>query len=283
MAKSGRKRFGFYQDEAAVVEVIRLKRRRRKAAAGETAYRQIARELNAEGFTTQTGKQFGGQTVKDILSPAAEPVKKKKYAKAEQPQKYWTAEEVGRIFEACRTDRERAVIEILVGTGLRRGEFVELRISDVQFKGAGGLIDVRRGKGFKRRGVVISPELAGFIHNYIKTYRSAATPGSALFERMNGVNLYYLTTKLGRRAGLAETANPHSFRHTFATVLYNYTKDITFVQQQLGHSSMETTAIYTKCLSDNKLEAMSILNAQLHLGGQFNKVHKFTRKEAKKT
>ncbi len=265
MAKVGRKPFGFYQNEQVVVEIIKLKRRRRKGQDEDTPYRQIARELNAEGYETQTGKAFKGQTVKDILSPA--PVQTKKYPKAEQPQKYWTVEQMRRIFAACRTDRERAVIEILAGTGLRRGEFVALRVYDVKFKDLGATVDVRRGKGFKRREVVISEELTKFIRSYIKTYRGSVPRGAPLFEGMNEKKLYRLTTKIGRWAGLAETANPHSFRHTFATVLYNYTKDLIFVQQQLGHNSVDTTGIYTKCFSANKLKAMNKLSSALHQTG----------------
>lgn len=272
--RRGRKRFGYYPDEASVVEIVKIKRRRRKGAAGPTSYGQIARELNVEGFKTQMGKWFTAQTVKNILNPAVSVVVKK-YPRAEQPHKYWTVTEMGRIFAECRTDRERAIMELLVGSGLRRGEFAELQVRDIAFKGSGGLVKVLRGKGFVKRDVILAPKLADFMREYMRDYRKGAGLRAPLFEGLSYKNLYYLTTKLGRRAGLTELANPHSFRHTFATILYDNTRNLILVQQQLGHRSTETTAIYTKCLDTKSLSDMGLFDRALHQRGVGGQVGKF--------
>lgn len=262
--KSGRKPYGFYQDERAIVDIIKIKRRRRKGAAEDTPYRQIARELNAEKHRTQTGKLFCGQTVCNILNPA-EPPERKKYPKKQHPDKYWSIEDVGKLFTACRTDKQKLIFELLIGAALRAGEAVALRIKDIEFIEGGALIEVREGKGCLERKVVVADGLAGFIFEYIKYYLA----GTGAKETLLGLNyqqLYYQSVKVGRWAGLTKRTNPHSFRHTFATVLYNYEKDLRFVQEQLGHSSIDTTTIYTKCVDKRKLKTMKKYNAIIHQG-----------------
>lgn len=261
--KRGRKPFGFYPDEARIVTSIGNKRRRRKGAEGPTSYGQIARELNAEKHRTQMGKEFTAQTVKNILNPASKATVKKKYLPRQQPVRYWTEAEMTVIFESCRTEFERAAINVLVGSGVRAGEFLALEIRDLVLKGKGSLIQVRCGlKNSGGRSILISQELAEWLWEYIRTYRGSAGRRDRLFiqPRGGGVmsygNLYDLTTRIGRRTGLAETANPHSFRHTFATLLYQYKQDINFVAEQLGHTTIKTTAIYAKCLNDSKLQQM---------------------------
>ena len=274
MPKQGRKQFGVTKAERDIIELIKIKRRRRKNAIEETAFNRIANELNIEGYLTRDKKPWRAQTVKNILYPPEAPPAKKGYPKQQQPNRYWTQPEVDRLLEACRTDFERTIIYILVGSGMRASELIKLRKNDLVLRGEGSLIRVRKGKGKKggkARSIIISSELADWLERYIETYRKHATEAAYLFvkprdgDRLSCGFLYRVTTRIGRRAGFTETTNPHSFRHTFATQLYNYKQDIFFVQEQLGHSSVTVTAIYSKCINDSKIEQMRNFNKRVRV------------------
>lgn len=143
--------------------------------------------------------------------------------------------------------RDRAVVEMLIATGLRVSELCALNVGDVDW--SGGTIRVV-GKGDKERLAVLGDRrtldtLAGYLQ-----LRPASTPQEALFLNRSGERLSARAVRdmLGRRcaeAGVTTHVAPHMFRHTFATWLLEQGVDIRYIQQLLGHSSLRTTEVYT--------------------------------------
>jgi integrase/recombinase XerD len=146
--------------------------------------------------------------------------------------------------------RDRAILEVLYGAGLRISELVGLDVDDVDLDE--GSVRVM-GKGNKER---IVP-LGRFAARAVKAYLTRARPslarersGAALLLNQRGGRLTRQgATKIlkacAARAGLRKRVTPHMFRHSFATHLLEGGADIRVVQELLGHASLATTQIYT--------------------------------------
>lgn len=151
--------------------------------------------------------------------------------------------------------RNRVLIRLMLATGLRAGEVVALRPEHVSIT-AGRLV-VREGKGAKDRQLWFGDDMAEALAGWSERRPSS----SYVFPTRHGGQLStrYLRAmvkRVARKAGVAEweRVSPHTLRHTFATHLYRETKDLRLVQKALGHSSIQTTQIYTH-LVDDELEA----------------------------
>lgn len=142
------------------------------------------------------------------------------------------------------------IIEILVGSGIRAKELCNLNLSDLPGVHEKDCMLVRDGKGSVTRAVDISEQLKSRIARYIKLYRKRAKPGDPLLlsewgGRIAYHSLYSRIRHVGDMAGI-NNLYPHRLRHTYLTRLYNIEKDLRFCQDQAGHASPTTTAIYAK-------------------------------------
>jgi integrase/recombinase XerD len=149
--------------------------------------------------------------------------------------------------------RDRAILETLYSTGLRRAELCGLDLYDLDH--AGELVRVRQGKGGRDRVVPIGETALAAIRRYLRDARPelVATPKEpALFvaavthRRLNVKTLNLLVRKHAEAAGIAKRVTPHVLRHTCATDLLRGGADIRHVQAILGHASVATTQIYTR-------------------------------------
>lgn len=147
--------------------------------------------------------------------------------------------------------RNKAIIEVLYGCGLRVSELVGLRISQVLF--TEGYVRVT-GKGSKERLIPLGNCAAKAMKQYIEFERVhqkiAARDSDIVFinNRGNGltrVMIFTLVKALSKRAGIRIPVSPHTFRHSFATHLIENGADLRAVQDMLGHESILTTEIYT--------------------------------------
>jgi integrase len=271
MAKTGRKYFGFYPDEKAVVEIIKLKSRKRKGGSKLGPF-AIAKELNAEGHRTQTGRLFRAQTVKDILERGTlfiSPKAKKRVKKTSLSiDDYMTAEQIVKCYKVIKSFKHKVIFDLLLGSGLRASELAALQIRDLGVFDGRTEIEVRRGKGAKQRIIIIGSRLAEQLRRYLKMYRKNAGRKEPVFLNSKALgmtyeNLYYLIKNIGHRAGVG-SLHPHALRHTFATILSNYTENSFFIKDQLGHSSLDTTAIYSKVTTDFKLRKMDLFEELIY-------------------
>lgn len=147
--------------------------------------------------------------------------------------------------------RNRTIIETLYGCGLRVSELVNLRLSDLFFEE--NFIRVI-GKGDKQRLVPISDWTIKYINIYKDTIRSHQNikpkNEDILFLNRRGGKLtremiFIIVKEATERAGIRKKVSPHTFRHSFASVLLKNGADLHSIQQMLGHESITTTEIYT--------------------------------------
>ena len=147
--------------------------------------------------------------------------------------------------------RNRCMIEVLYGCGLRVSELTELQISNINFKE--NYLKIQ-GKGDKVRFVPLADYTADFIKNYINNIRSKQKINSKhsdiLFLNSRGAQIsrqmvFLIIKEIVRKAGIQKNISPHTFRHSFATHLLQNGADLRFIQEMLGHSSITTTEIYT--------------------------------------
>ncbi len=166
-------------------------------------------------------------------------------------------EEVTRMLSAIdlsRPDghRNRAMLEVLYGCGLRVSELIHLKISKLHFdQGFIGVI----GKGDKERIVPINPTACKAVLLYLTQSRSKGKikkeAEDIVFLNVRGagisrVSVFKIVKKLALEAEIEKTVSPHTFRHSFATHLYDRGADLRAIQDMLGHSSIMTTEIYSK-------------------------------------
>jgi len=169
---------------------------------------------------------------------------------------YLSVEEIERILKACQIDprlavRDKALIEVLYGCGLRISELAGLRVGDIEFEA--GFVKVI-GKGNKQRLVPLGEFARGAIEEYLDDPIRRKHPASGshpIFINRSGstlsrVGLWKVIRKLVLRAGITKAVTPHTFRHSFATHLLAGGADLRTVQEMLGHADISTTEIYTQ-------------------------------------
>ena len=148
--------------------------------------------------------------------------------------------------------RDRAILELLYSTGMRRIELVKLAIDDLD-RGR-SLIRLRLGKGKKDRVVPIGNRAFEWVEHYMEEVRpklSLSMQEKALFLTGYAEAFHpdYLTRTVSRyidKADLGKRGSCHLLRHTCATLMLENGADIRYIQQLLGHSNLETTEIYTR-------------------------------------
>lgn len=152
----------------------------------------------------------------------------------------------------ARGKRDRAILELLYGTGIRVGECERLDLRDLDL--ASGVLFIRDGKGRKDRVVPVAGRAAAALDAYLRDARPALLKDpreNALFitawgTRFSLKRVQDLVRMHGRAVGIPAGATPHGLRHACATHLLQGGADIRHVQKLLGHASLQTTAIYTK-------------------------------------
>lgn len=146
--------------------------------------------------------------------------------------------------------RDRALLELAYGAGLRVSEWISIGVRDVMFDEA--LVRVF-GKGSKERLVPIGRRAIGALASYVRELRPRLEHGQgkgALFLNARGQPLtrmgaWKILQKYVTRAGIEKNVSPHTLRHSFATHLLEGGADLRAVQEMLGHADISTTQIYT--------------------------------------
>ena len=147
--------------------------------------------------------------------------------------------------------RDKALLEVLYGTGARISEAIGLDIDDIDFDGGSVLL---KGKASKQRIVPLGSYAQDALRDYLlvarPTLTSAKGSGPAVFLNARGGRLsrqsaWTVLTKAAERAGITTDVSPHTLRHSFATHLLDGGADVRVVQELLGHASVTTTQIYT--------------------------------------
>ena len=147
--------------------------------------------------------------------------------------------------------RNRAMIELLYSSGLRVSELTNLPLRN--YFPEDGFVRIL-GKGEKERLVPLGAYAIKYIAQYLEFVRPTfpQKPGNQqyLFLNRRGTALtrmmvYHIVSDLAKMAGIQKPVSPHTFRHSFATILLENGADLKAIQEMLGHSSITTTEIYT--------------------------------------
>jgi integrase/recombinase XerD len=173
------------------------------------------------------------------------------------PQAVLTESEVERVLampdvREPRGLRDRAILEVLYATGIRRAELVGLRVDDVNVERQ--TLMVRLGKGKKDRVVPLGERALAWVMKYLDIVRpdlAGADDLGALFltrfgEAPTTDSLSRLAAKYIEDSGVGKKGACHLFRHTMATLMLEGGADVRYVQEMLGHANLETTQIYTR-------------------------------------
>jgi len=166
--------------------------------------------------------------------------------------------------------RDRAMLELFYSTGLRRTELCRLELADLNSERR--TLTVRQGKGKKDRVVPVGLRAVHWLERYLKEVRPRLcldTRTQALFltgygEAFNPDVLSRMVSDWSRRAGLTKKGSCHLLRHTCATHMLEGGADIRYIQQLLGHSKLETTAIYTEV----SIKQLQEVHARCHPSAQ---------------
>jgi integrase/recombinase XerD len=148
-------------------------------------------------------------------------------------------------------ERDKTIIELLIACGFRVSELIGLRINDIHPEE--GYVRII-GKGDKERLVPIGQSALKQVELFLKYFRYHQKPHKQftnhLFLNRSGkalsrVMVFYIVKSLAELAGIKKDISPHTFRHSFATILVENGADLRAVQLMLGHESISTTEIYT--------------------------------------
>jgi integrase/recombinase XerD len=200
---------------------------------------QFVRQTGKGSFTVETERLDQPRTMPDVLTPA----------------------EIEALYQACDSSilglRDKAMLGIFYGCGLRRNEGVHLDVSDIDFKGQ--LVYVRKGKNYKERYVPVSEVMLQHLKDYLdhsRPFLQRKGPLPALLvsdkgNRAQGQTLMLRLQKLTQAAGIGKDVGLHTLRHSIATHLLHNGMALKYIATFLGHASLESTQIYTHLTYEN--------------------------------
>ncbi|MFY0684624.1 MAG: tyrosine-type recombinase/integrase [Balneola sp.] len=167
-----------------------------------------------------------------------------------------SVEEVQRLLNSFTNLKHKAIFTLCYSAGLRLGEILNIKISDIDSDRM--QIRINQAKGKKDRYSLLSPKVLELLRKYVSEYK----PKEYLFEGQNGgkyssASVQQLMRKHRKKANIKKKATPHTLRHSFATHLLDNGTDIRFIQELLGHQHISTTQIYTHVSSKNLKDVKS--------------------------
>jgi integrase/recombinase XerD len=163
-----------------------------------------------------------------------------------------SVEEVGQLLEAAPGPKYKAILGTAYGAGLRVSEVASLKIDDIDSTRM--LIRVEQGKGRKDRNAMLSPQLLALLRLWWKEGRRRGVmlphgwlfPGRGAADPISTRQINRAIHEAAEAAGIRKRVSPHTLRHSFATHLLEQDVDIRVIQVLLGHSKLDTTALYAR-------------------------------------
>lgn len=158
--------------------------------------------------------------------------------------------------------RDAAIVKLILFAGLRVGEIVQLRMSDITLDERKGSVIVREGKGTKRREIPLNAKARKSLIEYLRMKPDVEMDNLFLGQRNEGVQSKTIQRAVQRFAKTAGIKNvtPHTLRHSFAKALIDAGVSLEKVATLLGHSNLNTTRIYTTPGEQDLLDAINELD-----------------------
>lgn len=178
----------------------------------------------------------------------------------------WSRDEVANLIESADTPFHRTILMTLYGTGVRRSELANLKITDVD--SGRMVIHIHEGKGRKDRDIVLSPNLLTELRQHYR--RLPRKPAEWLFPGgrwhtadypISDKVVWWACREAAQRAKIQKPLHPHTLRHCFATHLLEDGTDLRTIQMLLGHRDIKETAIYLHVSQRHLSAATSPLDA----------------------
>jgi integrase/recombinase XerD len=168
-------------------------------------------------------------------------------------------EEVARLLNAAPALKYKAALSVAYGAGLRAAEVVSLKICDIDSKRM--IIRVEQGKGHKDRNVMLSARLLELLRAWWRAARPQGWlfPGRDPAQPMTTRQLHRACHAAAQAAGIEKNVSPHTLRHSFATHLLEQNVDVRVIQVLLGHTKLDSTALYTRVATKTIRHVMSPL------------------------
>jgi integrase/recombinase XerD len=168
--------------------------------------------------------------------------------------------EVLRLLKAAQPGRERLLLQVAYGCGLRLNELLHLQVTDID--SARMVLHVRQGKGAKDRLVPLSLRLLEELRAYWRMTRPRTWlfPGHKPAKPLNASNIQRRFSQLATRAGLSKRCSMHTLRHSYATHLLEAGVDLLTLKALLGHNSLQTTAWYLHVSTHRLVQTPSLLD-----------------------
>ena len=170
----------------------------------------------------------------------------------EEIRKPFTETDIDKIRSHCTTIRNRALVEMLLSSGIRVAELSNLQISDIDFNSLS--VHIREGKGAKERISYMTSVCAMHLKAYL-LQRSDNNPALFVSDRknqqLNPSGIRFILKSIEKASNI-EDIHPHRFRRTFATNLAKRGMDVQTIARLMGHSDIQTTMIYV-AMDDNKI------------------------------
>lgn len=173
-----------------------------------------------------------------------------------------SVEEAARLLEAAPGIKYKAAFGVAYGAGLRVSEVAHLKVDDIDSTRM--LIRVEQGKGRKDRNAMLSPHLLDLLRQWWREGKRRGVmlphgwlfPGRNCTDPISARQLHRAVHEAAEFAGIRKRVSPHTLRHSFATHLLEQDVDIRVIQVLLGHTNIDTTAIYTK-VSTRTMQAVA--------------------------
>jgi len=180
--------------------------------------------------------------------------------KAKTLPKVLTREELKQLFYATHFGRNRLMLQFMYGSGCRVSEVTKIKTEDINLKERTATI--RGGKGNKDRFIILSKEWCHGIKKYLEKKKIKS---EFIFSKKNGKSIttdtiQRIVRNSAKKANITKHVTPHSLRHSYATHLLEAGTNIRYIQSLLGHSSLNTTQIYTNVASEQLKKVESPLD-----------------------
>ncbi len=197
-----------------------------------------------------------------------------------EPEKFLTPAEFNSLLKAAKEDRERCILLLLAGAGLRVGEMTQIRAEDVDFNKGYLHVEAINAKFNKPRTVVLLPQVIEVLKKQLNGRSKGWLFPSYREGRISSRQVQNILDGIATRAGLQEVKrkdkagkdrhriHPHLLRHSFAIWSLDSGVPVGDLQDQLGHASLATTGIYLKASPNHRREAYMRSKLSSFLGGE---------------
>lgn len=174
-----------------------------------------------------------------------------------------TIVEMELVRAACKTVRQRALIEVFYSTGCRLDELRKINIDDIEWDSSSVIVN---GKGDKDRRVFLSEKAKYYLKQYLDA-RDDDCPAlfaseRAPIRRLTNTGIQYQVKKIKEASGIEKPLHPHIMRHTFAQLNLDNGMELADLQALMGHESANTTIRYAQVSDERKRSAFNKFHAQ---------------------